>query len=35
VVLDESPDKQRVEPLLQAVVEVDLGYEFFEQDVAR
>jgi hypothetical protein len=35
VVLDEFPDKREIEPLLQAVVEVDYRYEFFERDVAR
>jgi hypothetical protein len=35
VVLDEVPDKREVEPLFQAAVEVDFGYEFFERDVAR
>jgi hypothetical protein len=35
VVFDESPDKREVEPLLKAVIEVDLGYEFFERDAAK
>ncbi len=35
MVLNEFPDKLGVEPLLQAAVEVDFRYEFFERDVAR
>jgi hypothetical protein len=35
VVLDDFPDKRKVEPLLPTAVEVGFGYEFFERDVAR